>query len=239
MRNTKFSFFTFLNNLVIYPFTAVCVIIVLIANVLKQKNIVSSILSIWSKGMFILMGKNYKIIGRENIIPNKRYILLMNHASIFDIMAIMAIYPKVAWFGRSALLNFPLFGRVLNIINYVPMKSSDLKNTKLMIQNIIKNTKNKTVGIFPEGTRTLNGEGNRYRNGFIHVLRASKLDIIPISLNGFYKYKPKNRFYYDYSVRLSATVHKPLLFSELKNLEDKEIIQLVKTIIESDVNLNK
>ena len=68
----------------------------------------------------------------------ERYILLANHASMFDIMAIMAI--------------------------------------------------------FPEGTRTLDGKLNSFYRGFIHLLRTTEHDILPVTLSRFYKLKPKNRF---------------------------------------------
>ena len=102
-----------------------------------------------------------------------------------------------------------------------------------MIEKLVKNTENQTVAIFPEGTRTLNGEINIFRKGFLHVLKASKMEILSISLIGFYKFKPKNRYYFDYSKKLSAKVHDPIPYSEVENLDDKEIIQKVKTIIES------
>jgi len=235
MKRIIFSVLTVLNNIILYPFTALCVFIVIFLSVFKDKKIIIPVLSFWAKGVFFIIGKKLIINGKELIDKNKKYLILANHSSLFDITAIMAIYPNIAWFGRASLLEFPLFGRVLKIIDYVPMKSTDLKNTKLMINALIENTSNKTVGIFPEGTRTLDGKGNKYRKGFIHVLRASKLDVLPVSLTGFYNFKPKNRFSYNYNTKLEAKVHKPITYRELYKLDDKTIINKFKTTIEKDI----
>lgn len=54
------------------------------------------------------MGKRLKIEGREHFEKGKKYILLANHSSMFDIIAIMAFYPDVSWFGHESLLRIPL-----------------------------------------------------------------------------------------------------------------------------------
>lgn len=233
MRITLLYIYTSLSYLILYPFTFINVLIILILNVFKLEKAIRAILHFWARGTFIIVGKSFKLEGKEHIDKNRRYILMANHASMFDIMAVMAIYPSVSWFGRAHLLNIPIFGTFLKAINYIPMKSTDLRNTKQMVGQLIDKTKNQTVAIFPEGTRTVNGEINNFKRGFLHVLKASKLDILPVSLVGFFEFKPKDRYYFDYSVKLSATIHKPISYSKLENLSDKEIIRTVQSKIES------
>ena len=151
----------------IYIFTIFIVIVVLVFGVFRMKKMISGIISFWAKSCFFLMGKKLHIEGTDNISKDKNYILVANHSSYFDILAIMAFYPNVSWFGRERLMKIPVFGTVLKTINYVPMKASDLRNTTLMINKLIENSKNNTIAIFPEGTRTLDGNFNRFKKGFI------------------------------------------------------------------------
>ena len=134
---------------------------------------------------------------------------------------------------KEYLVKIPVFGKLLKMINYVPMKVADLRNTREMILRLTENTKNQTVAIFPEGTRTSDGSINRFRKGFIHVMRASELSIVPVTLNGFYKFKPKNRFAINFSARLVVVVHQPISQSVLREKDDREIIDHIKGIIES------
>jgi len=46
-----------------------------------------------------MIGKKFPVYGREYISKESRYILVANHASLFDIVAIMSFYPGVTWFG--------------------------------------------------------------------------------------------------------------------------------------------
>ena len=225
--------YTIIAYSILYVFTAILVLLSLLLNLIKGKKALHRIICFWAKGTFYILGKLFRIDGKQHINKENRYILMANHSSLFDIMGIMSIYPNVSWFGRAHLLNIPFFGKFLKSINYVPMKTSDLRNTKQMVEMLINKTENQTVAIFPEGTRTLTGDLNKFRRGFLHVLKATELDILPVSLKGFYKFKPKHRFWFDYSAKLSAKVHPPILYKDIKHLEDYEIINLVQTKIAS------
>ena len=233
MRIFILSTYTVLAYTVLYPFTFLNVLVILLLNLFGLQKAISKVLGFWAYGTFIIVGKFFSVTGRGNINKKRKYILMANHASMFDIMGIMAICPGISWFGRAHLLKIPAFGKVLEIINYIPMKSTDLRNAKHMIEQLIRKTENQTVAIFPEGTRTKNGDMSSLRKGFLHVLKASKLDILPVSLIGFYEFNPKKRFYFDYSKKLSAKIHPPIPFSELEKLDDNEIINRVQSIIGS------
>lgn len=220
----------------LYFFTAVIVLITLTLSTLRMDDAVRAVMRFWAQTIFLLMGKKLTVRGLEHIKQNKNYILLANHGSLFDIVAIIAFYPHVAWFGRERLLKIPVFGRVLKMIGYVPMKSSDLKNTKKMMEQLVQKTKGSTVAVFPEGTRTVNGRLGRFHRGFIHIQRASGLDILPVTLNGLYSLKPKHRQAINFSANIEAIIHKPLSGDEISAFSDREILRTVKDMMESVYN---
>lgn len=217
----------------LYLVTGISVIITLIFALANQEKLARLAMNFWANAIFYLMGKKLNISGAENIVKNKRYILLVNHCSIFDIPAVMAFYPDVSWFGREYLLKIPLFGRLLKVTDYVSMKEAGISNTKRMLNSLVKNSGKHTIAIFPEGTRTATGQINRFYKGFIYVMRAVNLDILPVTLNGLYELKPKTRFYIDFGVNLQVIIHKPIPVSELLVKEDNEIISIVKSQMKS------
>ncbi len=233
MRRPLLYTYTVLSYGLLYPFTFFIVLTVLFLHTVGFEKSLPAVIRFWARGSFLMIGKFYRIEGREHIHPGQKYILLTNHSSLFDIMGIMAINANISWFGRANLTQIPVFGKVLRMIHYIPMQSSDLKNTKNMIGELIHNTESQTVAIFPEGTRTITGELSRFHKGFLHVLKASQLDILPVTLRGFYEFKPKNRFYFNYPVKLSARIHPPIAYQGLQHLDDREIIDKVKTQIAS------
>jgi 1-acyl-sn-glycerol-3-phosphate acyltransferase len=187
----------------------------------------------WAKSVFLIIGKKFRIHGKENIRKDHRYVLVANHASLFDIVAIMSFYPGVSWFGHERLLKVPLFGKILKMTDYVPFRDPTYKNTKQMIEQLVHKSKYQTVAIFPEGTRTLDGKINQFYRGFIYLFRTREIEVLPVTLNGFYNLKPKNRFYIDFDSKLGVVIHKPIRREELIEKTDAEIIETVKAVIES------
>ncbi len=218
---------------ILYCFTAIIVFIILIFVLFRLEGPIRMLSQFWAKSIFVIMGKKFRVLGIENIKKESRYILIANHASLFDIVAIMSFYPGIAWFGHERLLKVPLFGKILIMTNYVPFREPSVKNTKHMLEQLVQKNAKHTVAIFPEGTRTLDGRINDFYKGFIYLFRTTDVDILPVTLNGFYKLKPKNRFYINFDSKLEVIIHNPVNKEELKNKSDSEIIERVKSIIES------
>ena len=218
---------------ILYSYTAVGVVVVIILSSFRAKKPVQFLCRVWAKSVFIVMGKKLRVTGKEHINRNNKYILLANHASLFDIVAVTSFYPNVSWFGHERLLKVPVFGRFLRLMDYIPFKEPTVTNTRRMLEQLMEKSMNQSVALFPEGTRTLNGRINPFYRGFIYLFRTREIGILPITLNGFYDLKPKNRFYIDFGSKLEVIVHKPIPREELLNKSDNEIIDRVKSVIES------
>ena len=224
--------------LYLYSYTAVVVFLILIMAYLRCRRGIRLLMSFWAKTVFPIMGKKLHIEGKHHFNRGEKYILLANHASMFDIIAIMAFYPDVSWFGHERLLRIPLFKQMLIMTDYIPMKLNNVTNTRQMLSSLEEKAQHHTVAIFPEGTRTLDGKLNSFYRGFIHLLRASGHDILPVTLNGFYKLKPKNRFHINFGAKLGVVIHPPIESSTLMPASDKEIMDRVSRVIES-ANLDR
>jgi len=238
MKNRVYSFLSILAFAVLYAQTAIMVVLILPFAYLGIKKMVKYLVGFWAKSVFWILGKKLRISGIENYVKNKRYIIIANHASLFDVMAIMSFYPDVAWFGHDRLMKIPVFSQILKMTNYIPLKEKNIKNTKLMLDEIVEKSKLHTIAIFPEGTRTLNGSMNNFYRGFVYILKASEAEILPVTLNGFYSLKPKNRTYINFSAKLSVVINKPIKSSDLNAKTDQDIISQMKGIIESEIISN-
>jgi 1-acyl-sn-glycerol-3-phosphate acyltransferase len=179
------------------------------------------------------MFKRLHVQGKENIDKRNKNIIIANHSSLFDILAIVAFYPEVTWFGHERLLKVPVFSRYLRMIDYIPFKEPTIKNTRRMLEQLLEKGKNRSIAIFPEGTRTLNGKINPFYRGFIYLFRSRNIGIQPVTLNGFFDLKPKNRSYINFGSKLDIIIHKPIPREELIDKSDEEILDAVKSVIES------
>lgn len=224
--------------MLLYIFTGVIVLITLIIAALNLKKPLRTVLNFWARSLFFLTGKKIHIEGKENIVINKKYILLANHSSLFDIPAIMSVIPDVTWFGKEYLLKIPLFGKALRMTGYIPVKTVNVRNTKAMLKQLVERSDAGTIAIFPEGTRTEDGNLMKFHRGFIYLMRASELDVLPVTLNGLYSMKPKTRTAIDFSGKISVVIHKPIDFQYLELKNDVEILDEIRSVIRSKY-LNK
>jgi 1-acyl-sn-glycerol-3-phosphate acyltransferase len=227
------TFLTIIVLGILYVYTAVGILFVIFLTWLNAKRPVQLLTMVWAKSVFLIMFKKLRIYGRENIKKNEKYILLANHASLFDIVAIVSFYPEVTWFGHERLLRVPVFSRFLRMTDYVPFREPTVTNTRHMLEQLMEKANNQSVALFPEGTRTTSGKINPFYRGFIYLFRTRNIPILPVTLNGFYDFKPKTRFYIKFGSKLDVVIHKPVPAEHLSGKTDKEIIDTVKTIIES------
>lgn len=228
-----YSLVTFLVFGILYLITGIAIVFLIILSWLKIKRPVYALESVWAKAVFMVMFKKLQITGMENLDKKKRYIVVANHASLFDIVAIMSFYPEVSWFGHERLLKIPLFGRLLKMTDYVPFREPTVSNTRHMLEQLMEKANNKSVALFPEGTRTTSGRINPFFRGFIYLFRSREINILPVTLKGFWEFKPKTRFYINFDTKLEVVIHKPIPRSELIDKSDAEIISRVKSVIES------
>lgn len=236
MSSKIYSFLTIPVFGILYIYTAVGVLFVIPLSYLNARKPVQIMVKYWAKSVFLVMFKRLRIEGRENLDRNGRYILIANHSSLFDIVAIVSFYPEVSWFGHERLMKIPVFRQYLKLIDYIPFKTPTITNTRRMMEDLTEKTRDRSIAIFPEGTRTVNGKISPFYRGFIYLLRTTDISVMPVTLNGFFDLKPKNRFYIDFGSKLGVKIHKPIPKEELVNKTDEEIIDTVKNVIESAYN---
>jgi len=216
-----------------YAFTAIMVLLGVGVAYLGWRRLLYRMYRFWAQALFILIGKRVHIRGREHVKPNERYILVANHTSLYDIPAIIAFFPHVAWVGREYLVNIPVFGRLLRMCGYVPIYPGEFQRSARAIQTAIERAKGISVAIFPEGTRTLTGRLQPFKKGFVYLQRETALPLLPVTLNGLFSFKPKTRFQMDPASRLEVCIHPPVPAAALTGREPSEVAELIHATIES------
>jgi 1-acyl-sn-glycerol-3-phosphate acyltransferase len=135
---------------ILYAYTAIGIFVALFLSWINIKKPVLILSKLWAKSVFLLMGKIIHVRGIENINEGEKYILIANHASLFDIVAIMSFYPGVSWFGHERLLRVPVFGKFLKMTDYVPFREPTVTNTRHMLEQLMEKANDRSVALFPE-----------------------------------------------------------------------------------------
>jgi len=160
----------------------------------KNGNLPHKVISIWGKSIIFVSGARVKVRGLCNIDPEKSYIYMPNHQSLFDI-PILTAYLKVQfrWLAKVELFHIPVFGQAMQHAGYI---SIDRTNRKAAFESLRKAAEiirnGVSVLIFPEGTRSRDGISSFKKGGFVLAV-DSGVPIIPIIIHGTREIMPKKK----------------------------------------------
>ncbi|MGI9227831.1 MAG: lysophospholipid acyltransferase family protein [Gammaproteobacteria bacterium] len=164
-------------------FGLLCLLTVIVPYEMRYKFIILwSTLNIW--WLRLTCGLKHDVIGKENI-PDTPCIVMANHQSTWETMAIGTLFPPLTWVVKRELLFIPLFGWGLALTHPIALDRSAGKKAvdQLVEQGKKKLKKGRWILIFPEGTRTPPGVKRKFKAGGSILAAQSGAPIIPVAHN--------------------------------------------------------
>lgn len=141
---------------------------------------------LWARLLYMAVGMRVKVSGRDNLTLGDTYIFAVNHTSMLDILVLLAKLPKnFRWIAKKELFKIPFFGWSLKAAGYIPIDRSDRRAAFESIELASRRvTQGASVVIFPEGTRTPEGQLGTFKSGgFILALKSGR-PVVPVALVG-------------------------------------------------------
>lgn len=90
----------------------------------------------------------------EGEVDSDAKMIIMNHSSFIDIPVIEATYPyDLVWIAKKELFDTPFFGLLLKLPDNIRLDREDRKSLVHLLKESKEKSKDKTIAIFPEGTR--------------------------------------------------------------------------------------
>lgn len=142
----------------------------------------------WSANLVNAAEIDLSVSGRENITPGEPYIVMSNHASLYDIPVLyQALRISMRMVAKAELFRVPLWGAAMKTAGFVAVDRGNreraieaLQHAKaIMAQGI-------SVWIAPEGTRTRTGKMGRFKQGGFHLALDTGRRILPVAIRGTY-----------------------------------------------------
>ncbi len=162
--------------------------------------------------------------GREHIKPSQRYVILSNHASYFDPPAlVLALGLQYRWVIKKELRKVPLFGLALetsrNLFIDRARGSDALESIKQGVAQLPDGT---GILMFPEGTRSWDGQLLPFKKGGFVIARDGQLPILPITVRGSHDRLPKGQAAFTPGV-IEIVIHPPVATADrdLDSLRDQ------------------
>ena len=186
---------TFFFYLTFYPWTLIASFLALLISFFGQ-NRTHSFVRFWGRSCLFLAGLKVQIQGTENILHDSPAIYVSNHQSNFDIPIIFAGLPiQFRWMAKQELFRVPLFGLAMKRSGIIPIDRSNQRKTMHSIISAAQRIKDgASVVIFPEGTRTPDGQLQKFKKGALLIAAKAQVPVVPIAIHGSYQIQPKDRW---------------------------------------------
>lgn len=196
----------------------------------KNAEFVHKVQQFWSRSFFWLMFLPVSVDGQEHIVPGQSYVFVANHQSMFDVWLVYGWLPVIfKWLMKAELRKVPFVGTGCKAAGHIFI---DRRSTKAAMESLKEVEKQLVNGvctvIFPEGTRSLNGEVGRFKRGAFQIAWDLGLPIIPLSLDGCYEVLPKGKPFV-YRAPVHMHIGEPI---DLKQFSDSnEAIEAVRNAV--------
>lgn len=173
--------------------------------------------------------------GVENIPDENGFMFFPNHQGLYDVLAILDVCPKpFSVVAKKEIANIQFLKQVFACMKAYMIDRDDIKQSLQVIINVTNEVKKgRNYLIFPEGTRSKNGnELLEFKGGSFKAATKAKCPIIPVALIDSFKPFDTNT-----TSQVTVQVHflKPLYYEDYKDMNTKEIAALVRERIQNTI----
>ena len=167
--------------------------IVAAASFSSTGNAAFTISRAWAWIMLTATGVGTEIRGREKIRSGQSYVIISNHQSHFDILAlVIRLGIQFRWIIKRELRSVPLFGFALDKSKNIFIDRADRdKAARSIREGIRRLPPGVSVLFFAEGTRSPDGAIQPFKKGGFTTAVESGFPILPVTVNGSRKILPK------------------------------------------------
>ncbi|MFP6665426.1 MAG: lysophospholipid acyltransferase family protein [Deltaproteobacteria bacterium] len=148
---------------------------------------------VWARWILRAIGIRVETVGLENLDLERPGVLMSNHRSAFDIVALVVALPTSFRFvAKKELTYIPIFGWVLALSGQIVIDRSKRAQAIHMMEEAARHIQGATkILIFPEGTRSGTDEMRAFKSGGFHLAQTQGWPIFPVGIAGSEAVTPK------------------------------------------------
>ena len=178
-----------------------------------------------------------EVTGKENLPEEGGYMMYPNHQGKWDLYSIISGHKKPLTFVMDVKKSNAIF--IKQLVDVLHGKRLDKENNRqamTIINEVAEEVeKGRRCVLFPEGMFDKEKKNSLYefKSGCFKISLKSKTPIVPVVLIDSYKAYNTNQL-----GRLTTQVHflKPIMFEEYKDMNTKEIADMVKARIQEKID---
>ncbi|MEG2771203.1 MAG: lysophospholipid acyltransferase family protein [Alistipes sp.] len=169
-----------------------------------------------------------KVSGLEHVDRSKSYVMVINHRSMIDIPSLYYVPLNFRWVSKREVFKIPFFGQFLSLHGDICINRGRapaamdqlLRDGKLWI------SRGASIAVFPEGTRSKDGEIHRFKAGAFTLAKGTGVEILPVVMDGTSTLIKPNRIF-SWHNTINVRVLPPLSVAHIEATELHELMDEV------------
>lgn len=199
----------------------------------KNRGYMNKRVGVWNRNMLQIVRAKCKIFNPNGFEfkPDRPYIIMSNHLSLYDIPLIFATFPgaSVRMLAKKELFRIPVFGWGIKAGECI---SIDRNNHRQAVRDLAiakqKMLDGIRIWIAPEGTRSRTSKMGEFKKGGFKLALSAQAIIVPVAIIGSNKILPPDTF--DFSINETVEMHvcKPI---DTMNYTLKDLPKLMEDVV--------
>jgi 1-acyl-sn-glycerol-3-phosphate acyltransferase len=158
-------------------------------------NAVAFLARQWARGLLAATGVRLEVELDPAVDPARGYVVMANHESYFDVVALLAVLPGTFRFvAKRSLFLIPIFGWALWAGGFIPVDRHDKSKAREIWKAAGRRlARGASVLFYPEGTRSHDGRVHAFQRGAFLVALKTGAPILPVGISGARAVMPRGR----------------------------------------------
>ncbi|MFZ4521927.1 MAG: lysophospholipid acyltransferase family protein [Bacteroidales bacterium] len=166
--------------------------------------------------------------GRHKIDPKEVYVMVSNHQSGMDILALFKLHCHFKWVAKRGLFVIPFIGWNMALNGYISIERSRGKSKLQMMDKAAESIEaGNSVMLFPEGTRSPDGSLQVYKTGAFRLALETRSPILPVVIHGTHLAIKKGGLLIHRNDHVRLVILDPVPFEVFSRMDPKTLSQLI------------
>lgn len=162
--------------------------------IFNRRRIDNWIMETWGRLSFLVFNVELKVYGLENMARKQGAVILFNHASFMDILAICAGLYNIRFGAKIELFKIPVFGACMRRFGTLPIARGNREEVfKVYEEAKVRFARGERFCLSPEGGRFHSDQLLPFKAGPFVFAINSQVPLIPVVIKGAYDVWPKGK----------------------------------------------
>lgn len=210
-------------------------VVIVIARINPHSHAIERIARGWSRLWLAASGCPLEVHGAELVDHSRSYIVVANHLSILDIMAcFLAVPVPIRFLAKKELFRIPVLAPAMRAIGIVEVDRSARSAIHEQVNRQARAlvASGRSLIIYPEGTRSRDGELRPFKKGAFTMAVAGGIPVLPLTIAGTYRAWPPGRLLVNGGRKVMAVIDPPIETAGMSRHDVPGLAETARTIIE-------